>query len=122
MSSCHSESSPMFQPAMRIISTITNSNPATVTTTIDHDYISGEIVRLIIPKGFGMPQADKKYGEITVTGTDTFTIDIDTTHFDPFSPPSPLPDAFTCAQTIPIGEVASILSGATKNVSRIGER
>lgn len=74
--------SPTFQPAMRIISAITNASPATVTTTFDHDYVSGTVVRLHIPTGFGMYQANKLQGEITVTGTTTFTIDIDTTDFD----------------------------------------
>lgn len=116
MTSCYSNPSPMFQPAMRIISSITNENPASVTTTLDHDYLTGEIVRLIVPQGFGMTQINNLTGTITLTGSTTFLIDIDTTFFDVFSVPSPLPMAYTCPQVIPVGEVSSILSGATKNV------
>lgn len=116
MTSCYSNPSPMFQPAMRIVSSITNANPASVTTTLDHNYLTGEIVRLIVPQGFGMTQINNLTGTITVTGSTTFLIDIDTTFFDVFSVPSPLPMAYTCPQVIPVGEVSSILSGATKNV------
>ena len=46
MTTCFSNSTPTFQPTLRIISAITNENPAKVTTTLAHDYITGEIVRL----------------------------------------------------------------------------
>lgn len=75
---------PTFQRAMRVISTITNANPAVVTTTTDHQYITGMIMRLNMPKGFGMQQANQLKGEIIVTGDATFSIDIDTTSMDPF--------------------------------------
>lgn len=122
MSSCYSNPFPTFQPAMRIVSQITNGDPASITTTIDHDYISGEILRIQIPLGFGMEQMHGLKGEIVVTSSNTFTIDIDTTAFDPFVIPSPLPNVFTCAQCIPIGENNSILIAATKNVLPSGER
>ena len=38
---------PVFQPAMRVISSITNGFPAVVTTTFDHQYISGTVMRLV---------------------------------------------------------------------------
>jgi hypothetical protein len=101
---------------MRIISAITNANPAVVTTSIDHDYVDGSIVRLLVPLIFGMTQINGKKGKITVLSSTTFSIDINTIHFDSFSIPSPLPDAYTCAQVIPVGEIASTLQGATKNV------
>ena len=75
---------PTYQPAMRIIESITNAKPSVVTTTFDHNYLTGEIVRLRIPQGWGMQQADGLKGTITVTGDTTFEIDIDTTHFDAF--------------------------------------
>jgi len=81
------EANPVFQRAMRVISSITNANPAVVTTTFDHQYLTGLIVRLNIPKGYGMSQANQLYGPITVTGSTTFTIDIDSTLFDTFIVP-----------------------------------
>lgn len=78
------DQNPVFQRAMRVISSITNDYPAVVTTTFAHQYLTGLIVRLNIPKGYGMTQANQLYGPIIVTGDSTFTIDIDTTYFDPF--------------------------------------
>ena len=117
MSTCYANPSPSFQPAMRLIASITNANPATVTTTFDHDYESGLIVRLNIPTACGMFQADKLTGTITVTGATTFTIDIDTTAFDAFSiPVAPAWNDNTCATVVPVGESNDILRLATRNV------
>lgn len=107
---------PVFQKAMRIISAITNANPAAVTTTFNHQYVTGMIVRLNIPNGFGMVQANQLYGAIVVTGDTTFTIDIDTTTFDVFAAPSSFPLNYQYAQCTPIGEISPLLSAATQNV------
>ena len=123
MANYYAVASPIFQHAMRNILSITQSNPALVTTTLDgivpgdHQYLTGLIVRLFIPDGFGMVQANQLYGPITVTSSSTFTIPIDTTNFDAFSVPAYNPGHFgTPAQTIPIGEVNEILTEATQNV------
>ncbi len=116
MARFHAVVDPTFQRSMRLINAITNANPAEVTTTFDHDYGTGDVVRLNIPKWFGMVQADKLVGTIIVTGTDTFTINIDSTSFDAFSIPAPIPwyvNAY--AQVTPVGEVTANLSGATQN-------
>lgn len=78
------QSTPVFQRAMRVISSITNANPAVVTTTTNHQYITGMIVRLNVPMGFGMQQVNQQQGLITVLSNTTFSISIDTTLFDPF--------------------------------------
>lgn len=107
---------PVFQQAMRIISNVTNDFPAEVTTTFNHQYQDGMIVRLIIPDGYGMVQANRLYGKIIVTGDTTFTIDIDTTNFYAYATPSTYPQNRQYAQVIPIGEITSKLNSATRNV------
>lgn len=113
---------PVYQPAMRAILTITNAFPALVTTTIDgvvpadHDYITGTIVRLDIPPGFGMTQANQLFAPITVVSPTTFTIEINTTNFDAFTTPVNWPESFQKAQSLPIGEINSILTAAVQNV------
>ncbi len=102
---------PIFQPAYRVITAITQANPATVTTSFAHDYFTGDIIRLLIPTGFGMVQADKLFGNITVTSTTQFTIPINTIAFDAFSDPS----NGQISQSVPIGEINSTLFGATEN-------
>lgn len=107
---------PIFQPAMRLISAITNANPAVVTTTFNHLYISGTIVRLDIPFACGMQQANQQYAPINVLSPTTFSIAIDTTHYDTFSIPSMVSYQInTAAQSVPIGEISAILTAAVQN-------
>ena len=100
---------PTFQPALRLIQSISQARTALITTTFNHQYKTGTIVRLDIPKADGMQQADQFVGDIIVTAPTTFTMNIDTTNFDPFI-------AAGSAQVIPIGEVSSMLTAATQNV------
>lgn len=78
------QSKPVFQRAMRVIESITNAYPAVVTTTTNHQYITGMIIRLNIPSGYGMQQVNQQQGLITVLTDTTYSIDIDTTLMDPF--------------------------------------
>jgi len=107
---------PVFQPAMRIVSGITNAFPAVITTTFDHTYVSGEIVRIIIPPGFGMQQINQQIGPITVLSSTTFSIPIDTTRYDIFSVPSTQPANKQYAQVLSIGEVSDQIYAALQNV------
>lgn len=108
--------SPTYQPAMRIITAITNAVAAAVTTSFAHNYVSGTIVRLIVPPGFGMVEANQKQGIITVTGATTFFINLDTTTFSVFAAPVVFPASYQAAQVVPIGEINSLLLAATQNV------
>ncbi len=107
---------PIFQPSMRIVSDITNAEEAAVTTTFAHNYITGTIVRFHIPLGFGMVQANDLYGTITVTGTTTFTIDVNTSMFDTYATPATSPLDQQSSVVVAIGEVSSILTAAVENV------
>lgn len=107
---------PVYQPAMRVITAITQASPAEVTTSFDHQYVTGLIARLHIPLGFGMVQANSLYGSIVVTGDTTFTIDIDTSTFDPFLAPVTYPLSYQSATVVPIGENNEMLTGAVENV------
>lgn len=107
---------PTYQNAMRIVSSITNGFPAAVTTTFAHQYLTGLIVRLYVPRGYGMTQANHLFGSIVVTGDTTFTIDIDTTDFDAFTVPASYPNSYQSAIVVPIGEDNSILTQPTRNV------
>jgi len=111
--------SPTFQPAMRLITAITQADPVTITCTFDHDYVSGTVVRIYVPRSdvYGMSQIDKLTGPITVTGTDTFTMPIDGTRFDALVIPAPIPaHTNSYPHVIPIGEINSILTASVRNV------
>ena len=79
---------PVYQPAMRIIASISNAFPAVVTTTFNHQYKTGTIVRLNIPLGYGMYQANGLIGTITAISGLNFTLNIDSSGFDAFVVPS----------------------------------
>jgi len=114
---CYAIPNPVFGPAMRIISAITNTNPAIVTTTFANGYITGTIVRLDIPPACGMQQINQMTGAILVTSPTTFAINIDASSFDSFSIPVGLPPWVPiCAQVVPIGEVNEELRAAVQNI------
>lgn len=108
--------SPTFQPAMRIVTGITNADPMVVTTSFDHDYETGLIVRLWIPNAFGMIEADSLIAAITVLSSDTFSLPFDSTYFNLFASPTTFPDNYQQAQVVPVGEINSSLDQATRNV------
>ncbi len=106
---------PIFQPALRTIYNITNANPALVVTTQPHLYITGTVVRIDTPPGFGMQQINQLFGTIVVNSSNSFFINIDTTLFDVFSMPETYPYNSQQAQSVPIGEDNSILTAAVQN-------
>ncbi|HTJ49064.1 MAG TPA: hypothetical protein VL443_06375 [Cyclobacteriaceae bacterium] len=113
---CYAYRMPVYGPAMRLISSITNSTAATVTTTFDHNYVDGTIVRFDIPPACGMQQIDQQTAPILVTGATTFTVPIDTTMYASFSVPSGLgPFVNICAQCVPLGEQNDTLKAAVVN-------
>lgn len=118
---------PVYQPARRIISAITNSDPAIVTTTFPHNFFTGTIVRILVPKFCNMEQINKQTGTITVIDDVTFSITIDSTFYDAYVTPDPNnpPYGYNPAQDMNAGQVMPIgtnLSGVnefeirTKNV------
>lgn len=113
-------SDPLMIPADRDIIAITQSFPAVITTNIPHGYQDLWWIRLIVPQGFGMTVLNKRKFLITVLNDTQFSIDIDSTHFDAFVIPPyglyPLsPKYGTPAQSIPIGEYATVLNGSFRN-------
>lgn len=124
---------PSYEPAVTDIIAITNSNPASITTgnkvngsvvPVDHNYLTGLIIRLQIPLTYGMRVSygpKQPHFTITVTGPTTFTIPLNTTNFDPFVVPMesvgpPAQPLLNVAQSVPIGEVAAILTQSFVNV------
>lgn len=121
--SIYALSNSIFRPAMRVILSISRAFPAQVVTSIDgatpaaNNYIVGTIVRLDIPTGFGMTQANQLTGTITsIVNSSTFLVNIDTRLFDVFAAPASWPYSQQQAQVVPIGEDNSILTAAVQNI------
>ena len=117
MPRCYANPNPIYQPAMRLIASISNSNPAIVVTTFANQYQNLLIVRLDIPIACGMQQMNGLIGEITIIDDVTFSFPVDSTLFSPFSiPGSPQPYQNICAQVVPVGEDNSTLQNSTFNI------
>jgi hypothetical protein len=107
---------PVFQRAMRIISTISNGNPTEITTTFAHQYLDGLIVRIYIPLGYGMQQINQQSGIVKVINDTAFYVDIDSTLYEEFFYADTFPYNRQYPQVVPIAEVSSTLLTATQNV------
>ncbi len=56
--------------------------------TESNSYIVGQVVKLMIPRSYGMFQADNLQGQILAINGLDFSLDIDSRQFDVFSIPS----------------------------------
>lgn len=90
-----------FQPRRRLISDVTNALSAEVTTTDDHGYEVGQVVRVIVPRAYGMEIDYKEATVLTVPSTTAFTVDIDTSLLSDYVTPTE-PPSFTNAQIVPV--------------------
>ena len=114
---CIALQTPVFQPAARLMSSITQANPCVITTTFAHQYVNGTVVRLDIPPACGMQQANQFFGPLIVLSPTSFTLPLDTTTFTPFRVPVGLgPHINICAQCVPIAENNDTLAAAVRNV------
>ena len=107
---------PVYQPAMRLITAITQAHVASVTTSPNHQFVTGTIVRLYVYPVNGMEQINQQTGPITVTSPNTFTIPIDTTSYDAFVVPMNPTANNTESCVVPIGELNPQLNAAVQNV------
>jgi len=104
-----------FIPNRQQVSAITQANPGVVTTTEDHGYETGYKVRFFFPLNVGMNELKDKVVTITKIDATSFSIGVDTSNFDVFSPvgTSQLP------QVIPVGSFTDSLILPTDNGGNI---
>jgi hypothetical protein len=99
-----------FVPKARLIANVTVGFQAEVTTTQEHGYENDQIVRLIVPKVYGMNLYNE--AKVTVTSPTTFLTDVDTSNQFAFVSPTFMGDnPFTQAQVVPI-------TGVEDNIAR----
>lgn len=105
-----------YQPRQFTIAAITFGMTTTITTTTANDYVVGQLIRLLIPYGFGSRQLNEQLGYlITINSPTQFVLDINSIGVDPFISAS----LATKAQTIPVGDVNS---GAINSQRRINQQ
>lgn len=133
----------LFYPRFRYIANISVASSAVVTTTVPSGYAVGQIVRIMVPQSsqsgvsdYGMVQIDGLQGTITAVnnavGTQTFTVDIDSSAFTAFTFPTAAKAAIALVKAIvvPVGmdvgyaraQSVDELSDARNNQGLIGVR
>ena len=112
MANVGAQQTPIYQPAMRQVTAITQTNPVSITTSFAHNYFTDDIVRIIIPIDQGMQGMNQRYAKIQVTGATTFTMPIDATSFNPLNIPA---GAENFPQSLSIGEATLFTPGAMYN-------
>lgn len=105
-----------FVPCRQIISNITQSDPAVVTTTQPHGYLEGLFIRIDIPYPGSMYQLNNKQFLIKVLSSNMFSIDVDATAFDTFTLSTD-----QSAQVIPTGEFTTLVNAVRNNFNIIPE-
>jgi len=75
-------------PSTLLITGITQDYPMVVTFTVpstgSNTYIENQLVRLTVPRTWGMYQANGLTGKILNVNSTTMALDIDSTYFDTF--------------------------------------
>ncbi len=74
-----------YKPSRFVISAITLGSTTLVTTTVDHNYVIGQLVRLIIPNANGTYQLNERSGYvISIPSTTQVVLDIDSSMYNLF--------------------------------------
>ncbi len=75
-------------PSYLLITAITRASPMVITFTVPstgaNTYVLGQLVRLTVPKTWGMYQANGLTGKIIQIGVSTMSLNIDSSLFDQF--------------------------------------
>jgi hypothetical protein len=116
-----------FFPKRNYITNISQATQAIVTLSVTNKYVVGEYIRMIVPNGFGMTQMNGLLAQIVAVGatdgsgfTNTVTINVDSSAFTAFAWPASGAVPITFAQTVDVGETATILTQAEVNTSFTG--
>lgn len=93
-----------FQPSNFNISAISRGQQTTVTTSVAHNFVVGQLVKLLIPASFGTVQLNGKSGYVlSLPSTTQVLLDIFSTNADAFISSS----AATKAQIVATGDINS---------------
>ncbi len=102
-----------FQPRHFFIEDITLGFTTTITTTVDHDYVIGQQVRLLIPQWSGTRQLNEKSAYvIDIPADNQVTLDIDSNGFNVFTSSSQP----TQPQIVAIGDINTGKINASGNL------
>ena len=93
-----------YQPSVFAISAITLGATTTITTAVNHNYVIGQVIRLLIPSSYGSFQLNGQQGNIiAIPSPDQVTVTINSTKANAFV----IGSTTTPAQIVAIGDVNS---------------
>lgn len=76
-----------FKPSVFFISDLTVGIVTIVTTSVNHNYVLGQSVRLLIPETYGSRELNEKIGTVIgIPAADQVTLDINSQFVNPFIP------------------------------------
>lgn len=95
-----------YQPQVFNISSITRGVKTTITTTVNHDYVVGQLVRLVISQPFGSFQLNEQEAYvISIPAANQVVLNLNSTQTNPFiSMPS---SNLSQPQIVAVGDVNS---------------
>lgn len=92
-----------FIPSQYVISAITLGNPTTITTAINHNYVVGQQVRLLIPPSFGSIQLNQQIGYVlAISNPNQVQVSINSNNANAFIAS---PSTIQSAQIVAIGDI-----------------
>jgi hypothetical protein len=93
-----------FKPREYNIASIVNGQTTLVTTTLSHDYVVGQLVRLLIAQPFGARQFNEQTAYIiNIPSNTSMILALDSSSFDLFVPNPTL--STTQPQVVAVGDV-----------------
>ena len=103
-----------FQPSQFFISTISLGTMTTVTTTVNHNYVVGQEVRLLITPTSGCRQLNEQTGFVlSIPASNQVVLNINSSqNVDPFTTSS----ATTQPQIVAVGDINSGITSSTGRV------
>lgn len=117
-----------FQPSLFYISAISTGLSTTVTTTVNHNYVIGQLVRLLIPQMYGAQQLNGQEAYVTgIPAADQVVLQLNSTKTNAFiSNPSygPTPPQIAAVGDVNSGSInevpsmsATFIPGSFENIS-----
>jgi hypothetical protein len=108
-----------FQPSQFVITAISFGVNTTVTTSVNHNYVVGQLTRLLIPSKYGSQILNEQIGYvISIPAANQVVLTINSTNSDPFiSSPTFLPfQSKTLPQIVAVGDINSGIISSTGRI------
>lgn len=112
-----------YQPSRFVISAITRGSTTTVTTSTDHNYVIGQLVRLLVPSAYGIGQINNQEGYvISVPSSTQVVVVIDSSRYSAFNAlisPSTITDIQSFGYYVTITTVNGFVAGSKVSIASV---